>query len=174
MTKKFPENYRLGETVEEVQLDSVEENKQAAIALATQARHSIDIFTQDMDDGIYNNEDFSQAIFILSKKHPNTKIRILVQDSAAAVRNGHRLIRLAQQLTSSVFIHQPSQEYRHEHAAFLLADQVGLLYRANASHRNYHASVNFMAAQRASKLSEFFNEVWEHSTPDMQTRRVYM
>jgi len=31
-----------------------------------------------------------------------------------------------------------------------------------------------MSPQRAGKLVDFFNEVWDHSTPDMQTRRIYM
>ena len=174
MAKELPVFYKLGETVEEVHIDSAEENRNAAIALAKQARHSIDIFTQDMDAELYNNDDFEQSVFELAKKHPNTKIRILAQDTGMAVRNGHRLIRLAQNITSSVFINNPSREYSDEQCAFLVADKLGLLYRTTASYRNYKASINFMSPQRAGKLTDFFNEVWEHSTPDIQTRRIYM
>jgi len=174
MAKERPMFYKLGETVEEVHIDSVEENKNAAIALVKQARHSIDIFTQDMDTEIYNNKEFEQSIFNLAKKHPNTKIRILAQDTSIAVRNGHRLIKLAQHITSSVFINNPSREYKDEQSAFLVVDKIGLLYRKTASHRNYKASFNFMAPQRAGKLTDFFNEVWQHSTADIQTRRIYM
>lgn len=174
MSNDFSILYKLGDTSEEVSINTVEENKNAALALAEQARHSIDIFSQDMDAEIYNNDDFEQAIITLAKRHPNTKIRILTHDSRIAVQNGHRLIRLAQHLTSSVFINKPSDEYSDAQAAFLIADKVGLLYRTSASHRNYKASVNFMTPQRAAKLTEFFNEAWEHSTPDMQTRRIYV
>lgn len=174
MTKELPMFYKLGETVEEVHIDSVEENKNAAISLVQQARYSIDIFTQDMDAEIYNNNEFERAIFNLAKKHPTTKIRILAQDTRKAVQNGHCLIRQAQSITSSVFIHNPSREYKDEKCAFLVVDKQGLLYRTNASNRSYKASTNFMSPQRAGKLSDFFNEVWEHSTPDMQTRRIYM
>lgn len=174
MDNDFPIHYKLGETSEEVHISTAEENRNAAIALAEQAHHSIDIFSQDMDTEIYDNEAFEQAIFSLAKKHPNTKIRILTRDSRIAVQNGHRLTRLAQQLTSSVFINKPADEYSDEQAAFLIADKTGLLYRATASHRNYKASVNFMTPQRAAKLTEFFNEAWEHSTPDIQVRRIYV
>ena len=174
MAKELPTFYKLGETVEEVHIDRAEENKNAAISLVKQARHSIDIFTQDMDAEIYNNREFEQSVFSLAKKHPNTKIRILTQDSRKAVQNGHRLIKLAQSVTSSVFINNPSRDYKDERCAFLVVDKLGLLYRVTANNRNYKASINFMSPQRAGRLTDFFNEVWEHSTPDIQTRRIYM
>ena len=174
MAKELPMFYKLGETVEEVHIDTAEENKNAAIALVKQARHSVDIFTQDMDAEIYNNKEFEQSIFDLAKRHPNTKIRILTKDSSMAVRNGHRLIKLAQSVTSSVFINNPSREYKDEQSSFLVVDKLGMLYRVSANNRNYKASINFMSPQRAGKLTDFFNEAWEHSTPDIQTRRIYM
>lgn len=46
--------------------------------------------------------------------------------------------------------------------------------RVTANNRNYKASASFMSPQRASKLTDSFNEVWQHSSPDMQTRRIYI
>jgi len=167
-------SYILGETKAEVHLETAEENKNAAVSLVEQARHSIEIFTQDMDAAIYNNKAFEQAIFNLAKNHAGTRIRILTNDSRKSVQNGHCLIRLAQSLTSSVFIHTPSPEYNNLQGSFLIVDKVGLLHRVSASNQNYQASVNFMSPQGAGKLLDFFDEAWDHSTPDMQTRRIYM
>jgi len=174
MTQESPMLYKLGETPDEVHIDSVAENKNTALSLVTQAHHSIDIFSQDMDAEIYNNDEFERSIFKLAKRHPETKIRVLTQDSTKAIQNGHRLIKLAQTLTSSVFIHNIPQEFKDEQCAFLVVDQQGLLYRVTATNRNYKASFSFMAPQRAKKLTDFFNEVWEHSTPDIQSRRIYV
>lgn len=174
MAEKLPMFYKLGETQAEVHIDTAEENKNAAVSLAKQASYSIDIFSHDLDAEIYNNKEFERSVFNLAKRHPNTRIRILVQDSRKAVQTGHRLIKLAQSMTSSVFIHNPSGEYKDEKCAFIVVDQLGMLYRSNANNRNYKASINFSAPQRAGKLSDFFNEAWEHSTPDIQTRRLYM
>lgn len=174
MAKEYPQSYILGETSSEFHIDTAEENKNAAVSLAQQARHSIDIFSQNLEAEIYNNEDFESSIFNLAKKHADTKVRILTQDSRKAVQNGHRLIKLAQSLTSSVYIHTPSRDYKDEKSAFLLVDQLGVLYRVNAGDRNYRASVNFNSPQRAGQLTDFFNEAWEHSTPDIQTRRIYV
>ena len=167
-------SYILGETKEEINAETLEENQSAAIEMIRQARYSIDIFTQDLDKEIYNNKEIEISIFNLAKRHPNTRIRILLQDSKKAVQHGHCLIRLAQSLTSSVFIHKPSREYKDEQCAFMVVDKVGLMHRITAENRNYNTSIDFMAPRRASKLSDFFTEVWEHSTPDVQTRRLYV
>jgi len=171
---EHPMDYKLGETEAEVEVSTAEENRNAAISLVKQASHCIDIFSRDLDAEIYDNKEFERALFELARKHPNTRIRILVQDSRKAAQNGHCLIRLAQSLTSSVFIHTPSRQHRDEPCAFLVVDKLGLLYRVTTADRNYKASVNFMSPRRAGKLSEYFDEVWEHSTPDIQTRRIYM
>ena len=174
VAERRPMFYKLGETNDEVEIDTAEENKNAALSLVKQAHDSIDIFTQDMDATIYNNANFEHSIFELARKHPHTRIRILAQDTRKATQNGHCLIRLAQNLTSSVFIHTPSREFKEEQSAFMVVDKQGLLYRVTANNQNYKANVNFMSPRRAGKLSDFFNEVWEQSTPDIQTRRIYM
>jgi len=171
---ELPMDYKLGETEAEVKVSTAEENRNAAISLVKQASHSIDIFSQDLDAEIYDNKEFERALFELARKHPTTRIRILVQDSRKAAQNGHCLIRLAQSMTSSVFIHTPCLQHRDEQCAFLVVDKLGLLYRVTAADRNYKANVNFMSPRRAVKLSDYFDEVWEHSTPDIQTRRIYM
>lgn len=173
MIEDFSENYKLGETPTEVHIETSEENKSAVLSLAKQANYSIDIFTQDMDAKMYNNEAFEDAIFKLARRHPSTRIRILVQDPAKAIQKGHCLIRLAQSLTSSVFIHNPALEHKDEKCSFMVVDRLGLLTRVSASNKNYKARVNFMSPQHAKKLSEFFNNAWQHSTPDIQTRRIY-
>ena len=173
-TGERPSLYKLGETRTEINIDSAEENRNAAISLAKQANYSLNIFTQDFDSLLYDNHDFEMHVAHLARKHPNTQIRILVQDSLPAVKKGHRLIQLAQNMSSSIFIRKPAKEYHDEKSSFLVADGLGLLYRIFGDQRNYDASVNFMSPIRAKKLNEFFNEVWEHSEADSQVRRLYM
>ena len=174
VVQEFPSLYILGETNAEVRIDTAEENRNAAASLAKQARYSLDIFSQDLDAAILNNKEFERCIFNLARRHPTAEIRILTKDSMKAVRQGHCLIRLAQTLTSSVFIHNPSKEYQKEMSAFLVADGVGLLYRNRGIEHNYDAAFNFMSPQRAGELVEYFDEAWERSLPDPQVRRLYM
>jgi hypothetical protein len=164
----------LGESRAEITIDTAEENASAAISLAKQARYCLNIFSQDLDARVYDNAEFERCVFNLARRHPSTRIRILTTDSSAAVRRSHCVVRLAQTLTSSVFIHNPSPEHRDEICAFLVADGVGLLYRHRGVNNHYEASVNFMSPQRARKLDSFFNEAWDMSTPDPQVRRLYI
>jgi len=39
---------------------------------------------------------------------------------------------------------------------------------------NYNAVVNYMSAQRAGELEDYFNEMWERSTADSQIRRLHI
>jgi hypothetical protein len=165
-------NYEAAKNDFVIQIETAEDYKNAAISLMKQARHSIDIFTRDLEAEIFNHKEIEQSVFNLAKKHPDTHTRILLRDSATSVKNGHCLIRLAQQLTSSVFIHAPSEKYKDELCAFVVVDQTGLIYRI--SDRSYKASFSINHPQRAAKLAGFFNEVWEHSSPDCQTRRLYV
>ena len=167
-------DFILGESNDEIRIDTAEEYRRIALTLAEQTHNSIDIFSQDLEAEIFDNRNFAECIFTLAKKHPTTAIRILVQDSAKSVQNGHRIIRLAQQLTSSVFIHNPSDKYKGEKSAFMVVDKIGFINRTVATTKTYKATASFKAPRPAMKLVDYFNEIWEHSTPDTQTRRIYV
>lgn len=170
--EEMPEYFKLGETKAEIPLSNVDDNRNAAISLVSQARLNINIFTQDMDDAIYNNDDFIDHIFNLATRHPGAKVRILVQDSSKAVKNGHRLIRIAQRLTSSILIKNPPQIHKDDRSSFMTVDAYGMLYRVRGDSNNYEASVNFMTPRRVKKLNEFFDKSWGHGTRDQKVRRL--
>lgn len=170
----FNNQFILGETQQEVSLETARENKKAVISLAKQACNSIDILTQDMDANIYNNKYFEQCVFRLARQHPKTLIRILVQDTTMAVKNGHCLIRLAQHLSSSVLIHNPSRDDKNERINFMLVDNKGVYYRAASLRKSYKAIADFNAPHRAKLLLDNFDTVWQQSKPDTQTRRLYV
>lgn len=173
-TGERPIFYKLGETSAEINIDSVEENRNAAFSLAKQARRRINIFTQDMDAPLYDNEEFEHHLFKLALRHPSSEIRILVQDSTRAVQRSHRIIRLAHKLTSSIFIRKPVEKYRDVKSAFITVDGVGMIYRIQATQHDYNAAVNFMSPMRTGKLDDFFDEVWDNSEQDPQARRIFM
>ena len=165
---------QLGEHDEDIAIDTAGENRKAVIALAEQARATLNLFTRDLDPRVFDNTDFERCLFNLVKKHRSTRIRILVADSSTAVNRGHCLIRLAQKLTSSVFIHNPAREHRSELSTFMIVDSIGLLHRPRTTSNNYDAIVNYKAPLRAGELEDYFNEMWERSTPDSQIRRLYI
>ncbi len=164
----------LGRTDEDIAIETAADNRELTISLAEQARSSINLFTRDMDAAIYDNTAFERCLFNFARRNHNTVIRILVQDSSAAVKQGHCLIRLAQQLTSSVFIHNPAREHSDRMDSFMIVDDVGLIYRPRSGNRDYRARVNYRSLQHASDLQDLFNTIWESSTADSQVRRLYI
>jgi hypothetical protein len=60
--EEMPSHFKLGETSAEIPLNNAEENRNVAISLASQTRYGINIFTQDLDNAVFDNEEFEQHI----------------------------------------------------------------------------------------------------------------
>lgn len=161
----------LGQHQEPIDLTDSEAQRRAAVALALQARRSVDIFTRDLDRKIYDNKAFLDGLQNLAINNRGL-IRILVKDSANAVKYGHRLITLSQRLTSFIEIRRVSEDYKEYNEAFLIADETGVLHRKQAD--RFEGIARFNAAKEAANLLIFFNEVWRNSAPDPDLRRIYL
>jgi len=162
--------YILGITDGDIALHTIEENRSTALALAQQANRYIQIATRDMDALLYDNEPFVDALSTLARSHAKSHIDILVWDSMSAVKQGHRLITLAQRLSSYVQIRKPAEEHAKFTEAFLIADGIGYMSR-NLAER-YEGVASFNGPLKARHLSEQFTAMWEKATPDPQLRRL--
>ena len=162
--------FKTGDT--DISLASRDEVKVMNIALAQQASRNIDIISKHLDPGVFDSTDFIQAIKNLSISSKFTRIRILIKDSELMTQNGHRMIDLIQQLTSSIEVRKISDEYKSYNEAFSLYDAKGVIYLRYAD--RYEGFANFDRPRLATELSNFFNEVWEHSTPDANLRRLHL
>lgn len=166
--------YILGETKNDIVIDSVEEYRKCVISMMQQAHFHISLFTQDLETEVFNNKQIEQAILQLATRHPDTRIKILVKNSDKATRNGHCLVRLARQLSSSIFINKPSVIHQDETGAFIIVDRTGLIQRTDATSRNYQAQANFNSPRHVARQQEFFSDIWENSSPDIEARRIYV
>lgn len=156
----------------DISLSSRDEVKIINIALTQQATRSIDIISKNLDPGIFDSPDFIEAVKHVSISSKFTKIRILINDSELMTKNGHRMIELIQQLTSSIEVRKISNEYKSYNEAFSLFDKKGIVYLRYAD--RYDGFANFDRPRLVTELSNFFNEVWEHSIPDSNLRRLHI
>jgi len=162
----------LGETTGPRRIERADEAADAALALARQAHHSLRIFTRDLDARLYSTAPLRQAVSELARRSRHTFIRILVQDPSAAIREDHRLISLIQNLSSHVGIRRVAPDWQDEVSAGLLADEQGLLIRPYGD--RFEGSVNFAAGPRAAEYRVWFDDIWEHSEPDPEFRRLWI
>lgn len=156
----------------DISLNSKDGVKVMNIALTQQASRNIDIISKHFDPGIFDTADFIEAIKQLSISSKFSKIRILINDSDHITKNGHRIIELIQQLTSSIEVRKISEEYKSYNEAFSLYDGKGVIYLRYAD--RYNGFANFDRPRLVAELSNFFNEVWEHSCADSNLRRLHI
>ena len=156
----------------DISLASRDEVKIINIALTQQTTRNIDIISKHFDSAIFDTADFLEAIKQLSISSKFTRIRILIKDSEPMTKHGHRIIELIQQLTSSIEVRKISEDYKSYNEAFSLYDGKGVIFLYHAD--RYDGFANFNRPRLVTELTNFFNEVWNHSEADTNLRRLHI
>lgn len=164
--------YKLGESQEKLHIDTMEENRLAAIALAKQSRRSVHLFSYDLDPMIYDNSEFVESIKNLAVGHSQSTVQIIIQDTRKIIDKGHRIVELARRLSSSISIRKTPPEMKTHAQAFLIADRTGLLYRSVGD--RFEGYVQFNDRFECKHLLDFFETTWEHCGPDPELRRLHI
>ncbi|MDH5784398.1 MAG: hypothetical protein OEZ16_02180 [Chromatiales bacterium] len=163
-------DYTLDSDSSKQTFDSSEQNRQLALQLVEQASHEVLIASYDFDTRIYSNSEFVDALSALARKHRDARVNILVWNTTSAVKNGHRVIDLAQRLTSSIHIHEPDRVHKDFVESFMVVDGCAYLRRPVAD--RFEGEADFHAPLLARDLKERFMEMWERSTPSSEFRRL--
>ena len=163
-------NHTLGETEGNIELQTAEDAHQAALALFSQARREIFIASYDLEAPILDHEDVLDALSVFARGHRSSEVRVLLQTPDKALRHGHRLVNLAQRLSSHVHIHKPAEEHRGLIEAFIVVDGIGYIKRPLAD--RYEGLASFKAPIEGRDMRAQFNSLWERSEPEIQFRRM--
>ena len=151
-------------------LTTAEQNRKMSIALVIQARYTLDIVCRDLDHTLYDNEGFYNAVKQLATSSPKAKIRILIQDSNKAVKNGHRIVELARKLTSFIKIRIQGKRFKEFNEAWLIVDGKAWIRRSHAD--KYIANVNYSSEQQLIDTLNNFNSMWDESSDDPNLRHL--
>lgn len=152
------------------ELGGAEAVREACIELVTDARRSVHIHSRDMDSALYDDGRFLDALTRFLISHPRAFARVLVQDATTAIREGHRLIGLAQRLSSRFAIREPGPQHRDYNAAFLVTDGTGVLYRELGD--RFDAVYSRHDRARARQLVRYHDEAWEFGQPNPNLRNL--
>lgn len=170
-----PEDFEhlvLKEYADAIEVDTSEACRLAAISMARQATRSLEVVSRDLDPAIYDDADFVEAVSRLCVSSPRVRVRMLVRDPASVVKHGHRLLPLAQRLSTFIDIRVPGREHAEYNPAFLLVDGAGVIYRTLAD--RYEATVSFNDPRTAQELGKLFEEMWQVASPDSNLRRMHL
>lgn len=164
------ETFELGSDKEPVDVEFSAEVREASIAMVAQTRRTVEIVSRHLDPSVYDNTDFAGALrrFVLDSSR--ARVHIIVMDSRPILATGHRLVNLAQHLSSFIEIRKPDPKHARYNGAFLLADRTGSVYRQLAD--RFEGVVNFGDRRAALDLGETFDDMWTHAQPDPNLRRL--
>jgi hypothetical protein len=166
------DDLRLGETSLEFEVGRIAEARAVAHALATQARRTLLLHTEDLEPAIYDDSAFLNAASRLARDHSQSRIWILINDARKVVQHGHRLVEIARRLSSAIQLRRPAPQYCNDHESFLLVDGCGYLHRPIAA--RYEGTANFHDPGKVADIEKYFMEVWERSEPDEEIKRLYI
>lgn len=163
-------DFTLDDKPETIEFSTAEENRRLSLSLAQQARHEILIASYDFDTRIYSNQEFVDALAAFVRAHRNAHVDILVWQTKPAVKQGHRVIDLAQRLSSSVRIHEPDKVHAEFIESYMIVDGIAYFRRPLADRFDGIGSLH--APLIARDLKEQFHAMWERSAPCSEFRRL--
>ncbi|CAN5304829.1 hypothetical protein BH24PSE2_BH24PSE2_10380 [soil metagenome] len=146
--------------------------REAIVEIAANARRHLAIFSHDLEPGIYDHSDFIDAATRLVLATRFARIRVLVADPSRAVKDGHQFVVLGRRLSSHIEFRNVRPEYRDHPEAFCVADNCGVVYRAQATSWNGLAADNEPRA--AGKYLDVFNGIWQACEVEPEFRRLYV
>lgn len=151
-------------------LETQADSRDAALEVASIARRSLVILTNDLEPGVLDSPEFLERVKNLALGSRFATIRVLLKDSTRAIRDGHRLLELSRRLSSFVEIRKPHPDYADIAESFIVADERAVLYRTLGNRWEGIAdSDDPMLARDKLKL---FNDIWQRSNQDSETRRL--
>jgi predicted GNAT family N-acyltransferase len=154
-----------------VAVDSREQALAETLALIGDAKRELCIYTRALDPELFENEAVLDALKRVAISGRGAGIRILVQDPRAVATRGHRLLPLAQRLTSVFALRTPVQDDDLQYpSAFLINDVRGYYFRV-LGNRFEGEAVNY-APGRHAQLLEYFDRVWERSEVSEDLRQL--
>lgn len=162
----------LGETDEKLEIGTSEENREVATQMVQQCRRHLDIISRSLDPAVYDTPEFSEAVKDLALRSRFSKIRIVIIDVDAMLHRGHRLLNLAQRLTTFIEMRTPGPDHLGFNEAMLIADSTGVIHRQLSD--RYDGIANFNDKSLAGQLLQQFDEIWEKATIDSNLRRLYL
>jgi len=160
---------RKGNTESDIQLSSAKEISAAVIQATEITLRTIKIFSPDLEAEIYNNDEFRKKLLAFTQGNRHAKIQILVDDISSALQSGHKLIGLAQQLSSIITIKDTPIDFQGTNISFILFDQSEFIFKPN---KNLQTAIFSRCKNRSNKLHEFFMLVWDQAEQNSHTRRL--
>jgi len=142
-----------------------------AIQMVSGARTELALLSQDLERRVYGTEAFGDALRRFILQHSRTRVRVLVNNTQAAIANSPRLVELGRSLSSFIeFREVPPPRQQTLREEYLVADGRLLLYRETPQdlEARYYGSSPPVARLQLKD----FDALWNESTPAQELRKL--
>jgi hypothetical protein len=119
---------------------------------------------------VFDTQELSDALGVLVRSSRQTRVRILVADSRDMVTRGHRILKLARRIPSSVQIKKLVEHPQWRAETIVICDRDGVLYKPGDSDRDGFYEPSSKAS--AKRHLEMFEELWRHGVEDVELRSM--
>jgi len=160
---------RKGNYENDIKLISSQEISEAVIKATENTLKTINIFTPNLEAEIYNNEELRKKLLTFAHGNRYAKVQILVDDISSALQNGHKLIGLAQQLSSILTIKDTPADFQNTNISFVLFDQVDFIFKPD---KTSQTAIFSKCKNRSNKLHGIFMHAWDQAEQNSHTRRL--
>ena len=160
--------FSLGLTTEIQAFETASEARRHVMALLSQARRNLSLYSPDFEPWLYNHSSVRQACMRFLMENPRNQLRVLLRDSSRAVKQGHQLLSLSRRLSSNMRIRKVHVDYPAQPEVFLLVDGCGVLIRPKPD--EFKGYVLYSDPSLARQLQRQFDTAWEHSQSDPDLR----
>ncbi len=151
--------------------EGLEATLKAVRSLANGARRDLVIYTRELEPSVYADPGVLDALKAFAVSGRGGTVRILVQDPAAAQRQPHPLIALAQRLPSIVSLRTPQEPEELQYPSVYVANDVdGYLFRLLGS--RHEGDWSPALPGRSRQLMELFQRGWERARPCTELRNL--
>lgn len=143
----------------------------AAVALdvARLAQREIAVYSNQLAGEFFSGAEFLDTLRQLAIATPHTRVRILVRNPTAAVRNAPQVLELCRQLSSKVGIRAVAPEHRNRQVTFIIADDRALVYHPSPD--SNEAVVEAVPGTARHYLNAF-EVLWESGSTEPDFRQA--
>lgn len=129
---------------------------------------SLRLFVPHLAKPLLDDTETLDRIAAFARDHRGLGVRILIHDSAEAIRGGHRLVPLAQRLPSKIQVRRLPPEHRDRGDNFIVADERHVLFQESIarSEGEYLSADHPQGPATARRYAKIFDELWELGSPD--------
>ncbi|MCC5797464.1 MAG: hypothetical protein JJU48_09100 [Methylophaga sp.] len=155
-----------------IQFDSKQDAAELALELAQLAKREICFFGSNIDPVLFDSIAMAMVVKDFLRSSAKCQLKMVVHDTRQNIAQGHRLLPLFEKMSSRCDLRQTDEQHQDQRDFFLLVDNKAWLHCH--SHGRYAGSASMNEPTHGRLLSQRFEQLFNHGSPDMHSRRLHI